>query len=55
MIKYYTDTHDVDEDLRAMFAYSGHWDNGAAAGVVIRYVDDLPSDNYYDFVASSDI
>lgn len=52
--KYYTDTHDVDEDLRAILVCGGEWSFITSAGVALRDLSDSPTETYVT-VASSDI
>jgi hypothetical protein len=40
---YYTDMHDVDEDLRTRIIYGGYWINSISAGVTYRHIADSPS------------
>jgi hypothetical protein len=42
-LKYYTDGHDVDEDLRTIVSQSGRWENGTSAGVTCRSINAIPS------------
>lgn len=49
--KYYTDVHDVDEDVRAITIQSGYWSHGTNAGATYRSLNDAP-DNALDTVAS---
>ena len=49
--KYYTDSHNVDEDIRAISLYDGDWTTGIAAGITMRYMGDSPS-NSFEHVAS---
>ena len=53
-LKYYTDAHDVDEDLRTISFHGGMFIDGRQAGVTQRYTrSDVPHSS--DAVASSDI
>ena len=48
---YYTDYHDVDEDMRT-FTYQGcDWIPGSGAGITIRYLYSIPTEAW-DGVAS---
>ena len=51
LIKYYTDEHDVDEDLRTIASCNGNWPNENLAGVTFRHMNDIHI-NTYNFVAS---
>jgi len=42
LIKYYTDIHDVDEDVIITMEQSGHWGWGTAPGIVCRYMANTP-------------
>ena len=43
MIKYYTDEHNVDEDLRTLASQGGFWGYyGSGSGITMRYVFDDP-------------
>ena len=53
LIKYYTDRHDVDEDMTAIVNYGGGRTHGTNGGVTCRSADNPP--DLLDFVASSDI
>ena len=48
---YYTDLHDVDEDVAAIADYGGQWMNVTGAGIFNRGLDDNPS-AIWDDVAS---
>jgi hypothetical protein len=50
LIKYYTDGHEVDEDLKTLMAQGGDWPDGSWAGITGREMDDSPT-NVYDGVA----
>ena len=54
MFIYYTDEHDVDEDLRTILIQGGNWPGTAMEGVVFR---DMQRENFYhaDGVASSTV
>ena len=54
MKKYYTDWHNVDEDLRTIARCGGRWYEGSNAGITLRSVSDVPTTVFGD-VASSDI
>jgi len=46
---YYTDDHNVDEDMMTSSFHGGHWVHGITAGIALRYT----IDNYTpSFVAS---
>jgi hypothetical protein len=50
-IIYYTDWHDVDEDMRTIASYGGHYNAEGTVGIMDRN----PSSNFtevYEFVAS---
>ena len=40
LINYYTDGHDVDEDMRSILAQGGMWTEGSATGVTDRTMFD---------------
>ena len=42
-LKYYTDTHDVDEGMRAMTIHGDHWEYGSMAGITMRYMGYTPT------------
>ena len=42
-LKYYTDHHDVDEDIRAITAQGGDWGDDIRVGVVRRTMNDAPT------------
>ena len=42
MIKYYTDFHDVDEDIRTICTYDGSWIYENNEGIMYRYMTDTP-------------
>ena len=48
MQKYYTDNHDVDEDLRTITNYGGQWDYETRVGVMCR-------DMWYSSVAIDNV
>ena len=52
-LKYYTDYHDVDEDLRTISICSGCWNTGSRIGVTYRSMNDLPTAAIDGRVASS--
>ena len=55
MIIYYTDGHDVDEELMTITAYGGAWgDTLSGVGITIRTMDNAPTEAW-DIVASSNI
>ena len=54
LVIYYTDYHDVDEDLKTIPIYGGWWTSNDMAGISERNVRSTPF-NTYDYVASSDI
>ena len=43
-LKYYTDLHDVDEDMKAITAHGGHRGDDIRVGVVRRTMNDAPTD-----------
>ena len=47
----YTDTHDVDEDLRAVGEVGGFTANGGTVGIVNRTMNDTSS--YYSITVAS--
>ena len=49
--KYYTDFHDVDEDMASILAYGGFWIAGNWPGIAYRDMCDSPT-NTLDIVAS---
>ena len=49
--KYYTDWHDVDEDLTAIAIYGGTYDRGNTVGIMNRNLYDS-STNIFNSVAS---
>ena len=51
LIKYYTDGHNVDEDLTTIAHYGGEWIASSGAGVTERDMWDSPS-TVSDHVAS---
>ena len=58
-IIYYTDSHDVDEDLMTICNYGGYWNGGwsygsSGVGIAQRHVDNVPTETW-DIVASSNI
>ena len=54
MFIYYTDEHDVDENMVTIMNQSGMWLNGSMVGITIRTMNDTPTSSP-DYVASSDI
>ena len=52
MFIYYTDEHDVDENLRTIASYGES--PGSGAGIACRHMNDIHT-NMYSYVASSDI
>ena len=52
LIKYYTDSHNVDEDLRTIASYSGDFGNVVFSGIFARGSDNAPTEAW-DIVASS--
>ena len=54
MFIYYTDEHDVDENMVTIMNQSGMWLNGSMVGITIRTMNDT-STSSPDYVASSDI
>ena len=42
---YYTDWHNVDEDLTAIAEQSGGWTGTTGAGVTERYMKEIPSED----------
>ena len=52
--KYYTDTHDVDEDLKTTIKCGGYWPYENAEGITRRSLDEPPI-NTWDSVASSNV
>ena len=52
--RYYTDYHNVDEDMVTITSYGGNWDWASDTGITLRYVQDTPS-HTSDVVASSDM
>ena len=47
LISYYTDSHDVDEDMRIIPIHGGRWIGGITAGVFDRAMDDAPDHDTY--------
>ena len=43
MIKYYTDIHDVDEDLRTAAGYGGWWGEESWTGIFRSSIDNVPT------------
>lgn len=54
LIKYYTDTHNVDEDSITVSYHGGRWQNGRPVGIALRELLDNPT-LISDVVASSNI
>jgi hypothetical protein len=54
MFIYYTDEHDVDENMMTIMNQSGMWLNGSMVGIVIRTMNDIPTSSP-DYVASSNM
>ena len=52
--KYYTDSHNVDEDMMSILLYGSDWRGGVGAGLFGQQMSD-PSWVSYGDVASSDI
>ena len=40
---YYTDEHDVDEDLKTIMAQGGYWPDGSWAGIMLRDLSTHPT------------
>ena len=53
-LKYYTDYHEVDEDIDTILKQSGRWNDGIWAGLMFRDQIDSPA-NTLDYVASSNM
>ena len=51
MCIYYTDEHDVDENMVTIMNQSGMWLNGSMVGITIRTMNDTPTSSP-DYVAS---
>ena len=49
MIIYYTDGHEVDEDMMTICTYNGWYNAGSWVGITLRYMVDTPT------LASSDV
>lgn len=47
--RYYTDSHDVDEDKRTILRQGEHWPGSTFTGIVMRFLFDDPS------ILSSDV
>ena len=43
LIKYYTDEHNVNEDITAITSYGGLWDWASGAGIIMRFMTGTPS------------
>ena len=54
LIIYYTDYHDVDEDVMSMARHSGRWSDDISAGIMRRYIKEIPSEDV-SHVASSNM
>ena len=52
--KYYTDWHEVDENMVTIVNQSGMWTHGSVVGIAFRTMNDTPTSSP-DYVASSDI
>ena len=52
-LKYYTDLHDVDEELMSISAQSGRWEEGKWTGVTFRIIGNTLT-GYADYVAYKD-
>lgn len=42
-LKYYTDLHDVDEDLKTITSQGGRWGYEGMAGITRRTINDTPT------------
>jgi len=51
-LKYYTDSHNVDEDLTTITRLGGHWNHSGPAGIALRSLDNSPTVSF-DTVASN--
>ena len=49
---FYTDIHDVDEDLTSIPIHGGRWSAVSQAGIVRRSMNDSPTAEAGDIVAS---
>jgi len=49
--RYYTDSHDVDEDLKTIIRHGGYWIDGSNAGITHRNLYSAPTSSW-DIVAS---
>ena len=49
---FYTDIHDVDEDLMSIPIHGGRWSAELQAGIVRRSMNDSPTASAGDIVAS---
>ena len=47
IIIYYTDQHDVDEDMRTIPIHGGRWIGDEGSGVFDRAMDDAPDHDTY--------
>ena len=52
--RYYTDAHNVDEDLTIIPTHGGVWNHNSWAGIAYRCMDNV-STNVWDSVASRQI
>lgn len=41
--KYYTDEHNVNEDITTITSYGGLWDWASGAGIIMRFMTGTPS------------
>ena len=53
LIIYYTDWHDVDEDMRAIIAHDGVWNQGTMIGIMCRNLHNTPADSGYNVASSN--
>ena len=51
MCIYYTDEHDVDENMVTIMNQGGQWPHENSAGITIRTMNDIPTSSP-DYVAS---
>ena len=51
-LKYYTDRHDVDEDMRTIMYQGGRWLNNTSAGITYQDTDHTSTDSF-DSIASN--
>lgn len=55
LIKYYTDLHDVDEDLTAISVQGDQWKtDGTSVGITRRSLNDATATSTYNVVAYKD-